>query len=91
MSKKKLISLYWKCQLIGWSVASLYWSYLGFSGGKFNLPVGVLQFISGVVVYILYTHKNPFAQVNYGTRKNVSTETMADGKVPLKIAWSDSS
>jgi sensor histidine kinase YesM len=56
LDKKISISLYWKCQLIGWSVASLYWSYLGFSGGKFNLPIGLLEFISDVIVYILITH-----------------------------------
>ena len=56
MKKKLSISLYWKCQLIGWSIASLYWGYLGFSGGKFNPVIGVLQFISDVAVYILLTH-----------------------------------
>jgi hypothetical protein len=56
LKKKLFISLYWKCQLIGWSAASLYWSYLGFSGGKFNLFIGLLQFLSDVTVYILLTH-----------------------------------
>ncbi|HMG08009.1 MAG TPA: histidine kinase [Mucilaginibacter sp.] len=56
MKKKISISLYWKWQLIGWSMASLYWSYLGFSGGRFNIPVGLLQFVSDVFVYILITH-----------------------------------
>jgi sensor histidine kinase YesM len=56
LTKKISISLYWKCQLIGWSVASLYWSFLGLSGGKFNLLVGLLQFISDVFVYVLITH-----------------------------------
>ncbi len=56
MKKKLSISLYWKCQLTGWSVASLYWSYQGFSGGKFNLFVGLLQFLSDVAIYILLTH-----------------------------------
>lgn len=50
------ISLYWKCQLIGWSVASLYWSYTGFAGEGFNYLVGVLQFLSDVALYMLLTH-----------------------------------
>jgi hypothetical protein len=50
------LSLYWKCQLIGWSVASLYWGYLGFSRGKFDPFIGLLEFLSDVAVYILLTH-----------------------------------
>ena len=56
MKKKLSISLYWKCQVIGWSVASLYWGYLGFSEGHFNFFIGLLQFISDVGIYILITH-----------------------------------
>jgi len=50
------ISLYWKCQIIGWSIASLYWAYVGFSGGRFNFLAGSLQFLSDVAVYIFLTH-----------------------------------
>jgi sensor histidine kinase YesM len=53
---KKKISLYWKCQVIGWSIASLYWGYMGFLGGGFNLLLGLFQFISDVFIYILLTH-----------------------------------
>jgi sensor histidine kinase YesM len=56
LKKKLTISLYWKCQLIGWSVASLYWGYLGYSGGKFNAVIGLLQFVSDIGAYILLTH-----------------------------------
>jgi sensor histidine kinase YesM len=55
---KKLfnISLYWKCQLIGWSVASLYWVYFGYDGQGYNYFIGLLQFLSDVALYILITH-----------------------------------
>lgn len=56
MKKEKTISLYWKCQLIGWSVASLYWGYVGFSGNGFNPVLGLILFISDVVLYVLLTH-----------------------------------
>jgi len=56
LKKKLSISLYWKCQLIGWSTASLYWEYIGFSGGKYNPFIGLMEFISDVLVYILLTH-----------------------------------
>ena len=56
MKKKISISLYWKCQLIGWSLAALYWQCIGFFGGNNNFFIGLLQFISDVALYILITH-----------------------------------
>jgi signal transduction histidine kinase len=56
LKKKFSLSLYWKCQLIGWSVASLYWGYEGFSGGRFNFSIGLLQFVTDVGIYILLSH-----------------------------------
>lgn len=53
---KTTLSLYWKCQLIGWSLASLYWGYIGYTGGGFILSLGILQFITDVCLYILLTH-----------------------------------
>lgn len=32
-------------------------------------------------------NKNPFSQLNYGTGKEVSTETINDAKEPLKVKW----
>lgn len=54
--KKPTLSLYWKCQIIGWSVASLYWGFADLLKGGFNIKVGILQFLSDVVLYILLTH-----------------------------------
>ena len=56
MERNNKISLYWKCQLIGWCIASLYWGYIGFTGAHFNWFIGLLQFISDVAVYIGITH-----------------------------------
>lgn len=56
MSHKLRISLYWKCQLIGWSVAALYWGYQGYLGGSFNWWLGMLQFVTDVMIYVLVTH-----------------------------------
>ena len=57
LSPKINISLYWKCQLIGWSVAALYWEYRGFTRSThFSWLLAALQFISDVVIYILLTH-----------------------------------
>lgn len=57
MEKKSHISLYWKCQLIGWSVAALYWTFQGWSAaGNFRFDLAVVQFVSDVLMYILITH-----------------------------------
>ncbi len=39
------------------------------------------------LMVVLNINKNPFAQINYGTGREVSDETIKDGKVPLKIKW----
>lgn len=39
------------------------------------------------LVAVLRIIKAPGAQINYGTGKDVSDETIADGKEPLKIQW----
>jgi putative CocE/NonD family hydrolase len=41
---------------------------------------------SRLIVYI-NVNKNPFSQLNYGTGKEVSTETIEDAKEPLKVKW----
>jgi len=32
-------------------------------------------------------NKNPFAEINYGTGKDVSTEDIHDAKIPLRVQW----
>jgi putative CocE/NonD family hydrolase len=43
------------------------------------------------LVAVLRIIKAPGAQINYGTGKDVSDETIADAKEPLKIRWSGTS
>jgi putative CocE/NonD family hydrolase len=46
------------------------------------------QFTAGSrLVVVLSIIKRPDAQLNYGTGKEVSDETVADAKVPLSIKW----
>jgi sensor histidine kinase YesM len=54
--KNHTSSLYWKCQLIGWSVASLYWLLMGMIGTEFSLPLAILLFVGDLAIYILPTH-----------------------------------
>jgi sensor histidine kinase YesM len=57
LENKPYISLYWKCQLIGWSVAALYWTFQGWAAASnFRFDLAVVQFVSDVVMYILITH-----------------------------------
>jgi hypothetical protein len=39
------------------------------------------------LVVVLSIIREPGAQINYGTGKDVSDETIADGKEPLNIKW----
>ncbi|OUL63630.1 CocE/NonD family hydrolase [Flavobacterium sp. AJR] len=39
------------------------------------------------LVVVINVNKNAFAQLNYGTGKDVSDETIKDSKEPLKIKW----
>lgn len=39
------------------------------------------------IVVSINVNKNPFSQINYGTGKEVSTETISDATEPLVIKW----
>jgi putative CocE/NonD family hydrolase len=43
------------------------------------------------LLVVLNIDKNPFAQINYGTGKDVSTETIKDAGEPLKVWWGNDS
>lgn len=49
-------SLYWKCQIIGWSMAALYWGYAGYAGGEFYVTVALLHFFTDVLMCLSITH-----------------------------------
>jgi len=36
---------------------------------------------------VLGINKRPDREINYGTGHDVSEESIADGKIPLKISW----
>ncbi len=55
-SETKGLSLYWKCQLIGWSLASLYWTLMGAIGSNFSILLAIVHFLGDLIIYILPTH-----------------------------------
>lgn len=50
------IRLYWKCQLIGWSVAALYWAVIGFMGSQFSWLLAAIHFAGDLLIYISLSH-----------------------------------
>ena len=43
--------------------------------------------IGSRLLVMLTVNKNAFAQINYGTGKDVSDESIADAKEPLQVRW----
>ncbi len=66
-------------------------------GREETLPIINSYFISrqlkkgSRIVVTIGMNKNPNWQVNYGSGKDVSDETIADGKVPMQIEWHNNS
>ncbi|NER13590.1 CocE/NonD family hydrolase [Leptobacterium flavescens] len=58
-----------------------------------SIPLGNVRMSSKKIgkgsrlVLVLNVNKHPHAQINYGSGKDVSDETIADAKTPLKIKW----
>lgn len=56
MQKQNTISLYWKCQLIFWSLAALQWAYAGYMGTGFSWEVAIIHYVLDLIIYILPSH-----------------------------------
>jgi putative CocE/NonD family hydrolase len=62
-------------------------------GKKTLIPIVNTHLVSKLLspgsrlVIALNVNKNPFSQLNYGTGKEVSTETIADAGEPLQVRW----
>lgn len=56
MPKTGNISLYWKCQIAGWTLAGLYWGLQGYLEGNFAWSQGLAHFAGDFLVGILLTH-----------------------------------
>ncbi len=54
--KRTQISLYWKCQIIGWTTASLYWAFVAITSGEFHWGLGFAQLVTDVILYVGITH-----------------------------------
>ena len=50
------ISLYWKCQLIGWSVVSVYWAYTVYTRDNYGIFYTLLNYVLDISIGIFLTH-----------------------------------
>lgn len=56
MSKKINISLYWKCQILGWAFAAAYWAFNAYISGYFDVGLALTYFVFDLVIGIGLTH-----------------------------------
>ena len=52
----KSISLYWKCQLLGWGTVSIYWAYVVFSRDGYGYFYTFLNYVLDIGIGIFLTH-----------------------------------
>jgi len=56
LSKKINRSLYWKCQLLGWSFAAAYWAFNAYISGRFDIGLAFTYFVFDLIIGIGVTH-----------------------------------
>lgn len=50
------ISLYWRCQLIGWSLVSVYWAYTVYTRDNYGFFYTLLNYVLDASIGIVLTH-----------------------------------
>ena len=53
---KNSISLYWTCQILGWSIVSIYWAYTVYTRDNYGLLYTILNYLLDVSIGIFLTH-----------------------------------
>lgn len=51
------ISLYWKCQLLGWSIVSIYWAYTVYTRDNYGVFYTFLNYVLDALIGIFLTHR----------------------------------
>lgn len=52
----KVLSLYWKCQIIGWGIVSLLWLYIALVRDRFGMTEALTNYVLDVAICIGLTH-----------------------------------
>lgn len=55
-SKKAGVSLYWKCQLLGWSLVSIYWAYTVYTRDNYGFFFTLINYVLDIFIGIFLTH-----------------------------------
>lgn len=50
------ISLYWKCQILGWGTVSIYWAYVVFNRDNYGYFFTLLNYVLDILIGIGLTH-----------------------------------
>lgn len=65
MAKQHTLSLYWKCQLIGWGFVSIYWLYVSLNRDDYPISMALINYVLDVVISIGLTHVYRTLAVKY--------------------------
>ena len=55
-NKKNTLSLYWKCQLTGWGLVSIYWAYTVYTRDNYGALYTFLNYVIDASIGIFLTH-----------------------------------
>lgn len=55
-NKKFNFSLYWKCQISGWGLVSLYWAYTVYTRDNYGVFYTLLNYVADAAIGIVLTH-----------------------------------
>ncbi|OIQ40550.1 MAG: sensor histidine kinase [Bacteroidetes bacterium MedPE-SWsnd-G1] len=75
------ISLYWKCQLIGWSFVSIYWAYIVYSRDNYGLFYTLLNYVFDISIGIFLTHMYRYVAIK-GKWKLLSIKQLLKRVIP---------
>lgn len=65
MAAQNKMSLYWKCQIIGWSLVSIYWLYVSLNRDDYPIYMALINYILDIVISIGLTHTYRTLAVKY--------------------------
>ncbi|MDN3642946.1 histidine kinase [Lutimonas halocynthiae] len=61
----KSISLYWKCQLLGWGTVSIYWAYVVYNRDGYGYFFTFLNYVLDIAIGIVLTHGYRFFALKF--------------------------
>lgn len=61
----KVISLYWKCQLLGWGTVSTYWAYTVYTRDDYGVFYTILNYVLDIAIGVALTHLYRFIAKKY--------------------------